>query len=112
MHEHDGQDGKDAWQESEETVSHSSAPADRKRVAEISATLNWPNRREAAISGNKEPSSDWESPHRFLILTCDIRQGQISINSQTLFLRMPAEKLKFWTDESFPGQISNDLMTK
>jgi hypothetical protein len=70
----------------------------------------WPNRREAAISGNKEPSSDRESPHRFLILTRNIRQGQILINSQTLFLRMPAEKLKFRADDSFPGQISGVLL--
>jgi hypothetical protein len=45
------------------------------------------DRREAAISGNKKSSSDWESPHSLLLLTRDIRQSQISINSQALFLR-------------------------
>jgi hypothetical protein len=46
-----------------------------------------PDRREAAISGNKKSSSNRESPHSLLILTRDIRQSQISINSQALFLR-------------------------
>src|SRR5215510_11516104 len=52
-------------------------------------------------------SSDRESQHRLLILTRDIRQSQISINSQALFLCVPAQKLKFWADDSFPGQTSD-----
>jgi hypothetical protein len=41
--------------------------------------LRYPN--------NKKSSSDRECPHRLLILTHDIRQSQISINSQANFLR-------------------------
>ena len=54
----------------------------------------WPNRREAAISGNKKPSFARKSPHRLLILTFSTGVSHVR-DQRNLFYRDKKRRQKF-----------------
>jgi hypothetical protein len=65
---------------------------------------------KASCDKTQHPSPDWKRLHRLFVLAGNIGQSQITIDRQTFLLRVTAEQLQFWADDSLAGQKSDDLM--
>jgi hypothetical protein len=57
-------------------------------------------------------SSHWKGAHGHFIFLSHIRQGQLSVDRETLLDRMAAEQLEFRSDDALLGQIGDELVSE